>query len=679
MAKKKSDANQPEIIDIDAAAAPEVPGTAAETAAGTGSGKSGKNKQSYASYRARATQNRRGPGRTVRGAFGGGGRGGSGRPGAPVEKAKDFKGSLKKLLRYLGRYRLALVFVAVFAIASTVFSIVGPKILGTATTELFEGIMGQIAGSGAGPDFTAIANTLVFLVGLYLLSACFQFVQGWVMTRVSNNVCFNLRRDINEKISRLPLAYFDRVATGDVMSHFTNDVDAIQQNLSQSVTQVITSIAMLVGILAMMFSISWVMALIAIVTLPVSAAVIALIVKRSQKHFVAQQDYLGEVNGLVEESYGGHAIVKAFNGEAAAVADFDRSNSTLYNSAWRANFLSGLMMPIMNIISNLGYVVVCIIGASLAIRGSITVGDIQAFIQYMRNFQQPIVQVSQISNILQQTMAGAERIFAFLEEDEIVPDVADSEAVKPAEVEASVRFDHVCFGYDPEAPVIRDFSATVKPGEKIAIVGHTGAGKTTVVKLLERFYDVDSGAILIGGHDIRSFKRNDLRSLTGMVLQDTWLFNGSVADNIRYGKLDATDEEVREAARIAQADHFIRTLPAGYQMELNEEATNVSLGQKQLLTIARAVLHNPQILILDEATSSIDTRTELLIQKAMDNLMAGRTSFIIAHRLSTIKNADLILVMENGDIVEQGSHAELLARGKAYAELYNSQFDVGEG
>jgi ATP-binding cassette subfamily B protein len=602
------------------------------------------------------------------------GRGGPTRNMMPGEKPQDFKGTFTKLLRYLGRHKIAVLVVIIFAMISTVFSILGPKILGEATTTLFEGVMAQVAGIGDGVDFAAIGRILLVLAALYGISALFQFVQGFVMAGVANRICYSMRRDIDEKIMRLPFSYYDKVATGDVMSRITNDVDAIQQSLNQSVTQVITSITSLIGILIMMFSISWVMTLIALLILPLSAGVIALIVGRSQKHFFAQQEHLGVVNGLVEENYGAHTIVRAFNGEERSLEQFSQSNDTLYNAAWRANFLSGMMMPIMNIIGNLGYVVVCVVGAWLAIQGRITVGDIQAFMQYMRNFQQPIVQLSQISNVMQQTMAAAERIFGFLEEGEIVPDVSVEEAVDPTNVRGAVSFEHVRFGYDADKPVIQDFSATAAPGQKVAIVGHTGAGKTTIVKLLMRFYDVDEGAILVDGHDIRQFRRDDLRSLFGMVLQETWLYNASIADNIRYGKLDATDEEVRAAARVAQADHFISTLPDGYDMELNEEASNVSQGQKQLLTIARAVLHDPRILILDEATSSVDTRTELLIQKAMDNLMAGRTSFIIAHRLSTIKNADLILVMADGDIVEQGSHAELLAASGHYATLYNSQF-----
>jgi ATP-binding cassette subfamily B protein len=614
--------------------------------------------------------------RRPRGLFGGHGPGGGGpaRNMMQGEKPRDFKGTFLKLLRYLGKHKAAVLVVIIFAMASTVFSILGPKVLGEATTTLFEGIMAQIAGTGGGVDFAAIARILLFLATLYLLSAVFQFVQGFIMVGVANRVCYSLRRDIDEKIMRLPFSYYDRVATGDVMSHITNDVDAIQQSLSQSITQVITSVTSIVGILIMMFSISWVMTVIALFILPLSMGVVALIVRRSQKHFFAQQEYLGEVNGMVEENFGAHTIVRAFNGETRALEQFSQSNDTLYNAAWRANFLSGMMMPIMNIIGNLGYVVVCVVGAWLALQGRITVGDIQAFMQYMRSFQQPIVQLSQISNVLQQTTAAAERIFGFLEEEELVPEVSAEEAVDPTDVRGAVSFEHVHFGYTADKPVIHDFSAAVAPGQKIAIVGHTGAGKTTIVKLLMRFYDVDEGAILVDGHDIRQFRRDDLRSLFGMVLQETWLYNASIADNIRYGKLDATDEEVRAAARVAQADHFISTLPDGYDMVLNEEASNVSQGQKQLLTIARAVLHDPKILILDEATSSVDTRTELLIQKAMDNLMAGRTSFIIAHRLSTIKNADLILVMVEGDIVEQGSHAELLAAGGHYATLYNSQF-----
>jgi len=620
-----------------------------------------------------------------RGTPGGSGRNSGGERGGgpmanimPGKKAKDFKGTIKKLLRYLSGYRLAILVVIIFAIASTVFSIVGPKVMGNATTELFNGIMGQIAGTSSGPDFTAIGSILLLLIGLYAVSSLFQFIQGFIMAGVSNKISFQLRRDIDAKIMRLPFSYYDKVETGDVMSRITNDVDAINQSLGQSITQIVTSITSLIGILIMMFSISWVMTVVALLTLPLSMGVLALIVGKSQKHFDSQQQYLGKVNGQVEENFGAHTVVKAFNGEAAALEQFEENNNILYNAAWRANFLSGLMMPIMNVIGNLGYVVACIIGGWLAITGSIAVGDIQAFIQYMRNFQQPITQVAQISNVLQQTMAAAERVFTFLEEPEEVADVCAEQRANPATVDGSVTFDHIHFGYSADKTVINDFSAVVRPGQKIAIVGPTGAGKTTIVKLLMRFYDVESGTILVGGRDIREFARDDLRTLFGMVLQDTWLYSASIAENIRYGKLDATDEEVHQAARVAQADRFISTLPDGYDLVLNEEVSNVSQGQKQLLTIARAVLHDPKILILDEATSSVDTRTELLIQKAMDNLMAGRTSFIIAHRLSTIRNADLIVVMDNGDIVEQGSHEELLAANGFYATLYNSQFDIDD-
>ena len=597
----------------------------------------------------------------------------------PAEKPKDFKGSFIKLLSYLGGYKLAIVVVMIISVVSTVLGTVTPRIMGRATTELFEGVMRQISNSGAGPDFNIIGSVLLLMIVLNLISALFQLVQSFIMTYISNRICYSLRRDIDQKIARLPLNYFDRVSTGDVMSRITNDVDTVQNSINQSITQVISMITTMIGTLVMMISISWLMTAISIAFLPLSGFLVAFIVKRSQKHFVNQQTYLGEVNGLVEENYGAFTIVKAFNREKSVTEEFNVSNENLYNAGWKSNFISGLMMPITGFIGNIGYVIVCIIGAWLAIQKAITLGDIQAFIQYQRSFQMPITQISQISSMMQSTMAGAERIFTFLAEDELTPDVSDAEAVDPATIEASVHFENVRFGYNPEIVVIKDFSAEVLPGQKIAIVGHTGAGKTTIVKLLERFYDMDSGSIKIGGHDIRNFKRSDLRSLMGMVLQDTWLFNGTIADNIRYGKLNATDEEVREAARISQADHFIRTLPNSYQMELNEAASNVSQGQKQLLTIARAVLHDPKILILDEATSSIDTRTEIQIQKAMDNLMVGRTSFIIAHRLSTIKNADLILVIDNGDIVEQGTHEELLANDGHYASLYNSQFESIDG
>ncbi|MDR1089187.1 MAG: ABC transporter ATP-binding protein/permease [Coriobacteriales bacterium] len=607
-----------------------------------------------------------------------------GRPGGPLggmmggDKPKDLRGTLRKLIRYLGSYKLALLCVAIFAIASTVFNIIGPKLMGGATTELFEGIMAQIAGTGTGPDFSVIGTILLSTLALYVVAALFQFVQGLIMASVANKISYRMRRDIDAKILRLPFSYYDKVSTGDVMSHITNDVDAINQSLSQSITQIITSVATLIGVIVMMLSISWQMTLAALLTLPFSVGIIGIIVSKSQRHFGDQQKYLGRVNGSVEEHFGAHSVVQAFNGQRRAQEEFEKNNTILFSSAWKANFLSGLMMPLMNVVGNIGYVLVCIIGAWMAIGGNMQVGNIQAFIQYMRNFQQPIVQAAQISNILQQTIAAAERVFTFLDEDEVVADVPGALVADPASIKGAVDFEHVRFGYTPEKTIIKDFSAAVAPGAKIAIVGPTGAGKTTIVKLLERFYDVDSGAILVDGSDIREYERKGLRSLFGMVLQDTWLYSDTIAENIRFGRLDATDEEVRHAAAVAQADHFIQTLPGSYGMVVNEEASNISQGQKQLLTIARAVLHDPRILILDEATSSVDTRTELLIQKAMDNLMAGRTSFIIAHRLSTIKNADLILVLDDGDIVEQGSHEELLARNGFYAMLYNSQFDVGE-
>lgn len=610
--------------------------------------------------------------------------GGGGHPGGPLgsmggdEKAKDFKGTVAKLLAYLGSYKIALAVVALVAIASTVFNIIGPKLLGGATTELFNGIMAQIAGSGSGPNFEVIATILLSTLALYCASALFQFAQGFIMAGIANKISYRMRKDIDAKIMRLPFSYYDRVATGDVMSHITNDVDAINQSLSQSITQIITSVATLIGVVIMMLSISWQMTLAALLTLPLSIGIIGAIVKKSQKHFSAQQKYLGVVNGAVEENFGAYSVVQAFNGQERAQTMFEQSNRTLYAAAWKANFLSGLMMPLMSFVGNIGYVLVCIIGASMALGGSMQVGDIQAFIQYMRNFQQPLVQAAQISNILQQTIAAAERVFTLLEEEEVPSDSPDLVKVEPSDIEGAVSFEKVRFGYTPEKPVIKNFSADVAPGDKIAIVGPTGAGKTTIVKLLERFYEVDKGTIRIDGCNIYEYRVNDLRDFFGMVLQDTWLYSDTVAENIRYGKLDASDAEVRAAAAAAQADRFIQTLPNGYDMIINEEASNISQGQKQLLTIARAVLHDPRILILDEATSSVDTRTELLIQKAMDNLMAGRTSFIIAHRLSTIKNADLILVMDEGDIVEQGTHEELLAQKGFYSMLYNSQFDMGE-
>ena len=587
----------------------------------------------------------------------------------PGEKAKDFQGTLKKMIAFMGRFKAALVVVLVFAIGSTVFNIIGPKVLSTATTELFNGIVAKIDGSG-GINFDAIAQILLFTLGLYLLSAACSFVQGWIMSSVSQRTSYQLRRSIAEKIDRMPMGYFERNSVGDTLSRITNDVDTLGQSLNQGVTQLITSVTTIVGVLVMMLTINPLMTLITVVILPVSVVLIMVVVKRSQKFFLAQQRTLGEINGLVEETFSGHAIVKAFNREDGTVDNFNETNARLYNSAWKSQFFSGLMQPIMNFVGNLGYVAVAITGSFLAVQGVITVGDIQAFIQYVKNFTQPITQLTQVSNVLQQ-MAAAERIFEFLDEPEEEPDHA---TVTSGEVECEVEFDHVHFGYDPAKPVIEDFSARVTEGQTVALVGPTGAGKTTMVKLLMRFYDVQSGSIKIGGHDIRDFARDDLRSMFGMVLQDTWLFHGTIRDNIRYGKLDATDEEVEAAAKAAYVHHFIQTLPEGFDTEINEDASNISQGQRQLLTIARAILADRRMLILDEATSSVDTRTEERIQKAMDNLMAGRTSFVIAHRLSTIKNADLILVIRDGDIVEQGTHEELLQLGGFYAELYNSQF-----
>ena len=595
---------------------------------------------------------------------------------ASGEKAKDFKGTLKKLLAYLKPHRVAVTFVVIFAIASTVFNIVGPKILGQATTKIFEGVMNMIANTGSGIDFEGIAKILLFLVGLYIISAVFSALQGFLMTGVSMKVTYKLRENTFAKINRLPFKYFDKTSYGEVLSFLTNDIETVNQTLNQSLTQIITSVATVIGILVMMFSISWQMTLVTLCIIPLSFVFIVLVVKRSQKYFSSQQEYLGHINGHIEEIYGGHSVVQAFNNEEEAYKTFEGLNNNLYGSAWKSQFLSSLMQPIMAFIGNLGYVAVCILGGYLAVNGRISVGDIQAFIQYVRQFNQPISQIANMSNIMQMTMAAAERVFTFLAEEEEVPDPQNP--VSPADVQGNVTFDHVHFGYNPNKIIINDFSAQVKEGQKIAIVGPTGAGKTTIIKLLMRFYDVDSGAILVDGHNIKDFRRNDLRSLFGMVLQDTWLYNGTIADNIRYGRLDATDEEVQQAAVAAQVDHFVRTLPDGYSMVLNEEANNVSQGQKQLLTIARAILADPKILILDEATSSVDTRTEILIQKAMDNLMHGRTSFVIAHRLSTIKNADCIFVMKDGDIIEQGTHEEPLARNGFYADLYNSQFEVEE-
>lgn len=586
------------------------------------------------------------------------------------EKATDFRGTMKKLLHFMGKYKIALVIVVVFALGSTVFNIIGPKVLSTATTELFEGITAKIAGTG-GINFDAVGVILLTTLILYAVSAACSFVQGWIMTRVVQGTCFELRRRIAAKIDALPVGYFEKTSTGDVLSRITNDVDTLGMNLNASVTQLITGVATVLGVVIMMLSISPIMTLVALIIIPVSLLIVSVVVKRSQKYFRMQQNRLGAINGQVEETFSGHAVVRAFGKEDEVVEKFRQTNEELRESAWKSQFLSGLLMPIMTFVSNLGYVVVAVVGALFAIQGRITVGDIQAFIQYMKNFTQPLTQLAQISNVLQQMAAAAERVFEFLDAEEEKDEPAK---ILAAEVKDNVEFVHVSFSYEPGKPVITDFSASVKEGQTVAIVGPTGAGKTTMVKLLMRYYDVDSGAIRIGGHDVREFDRNDLRSMVGMVLQDTWLFKGTIRENIRYGNLEATDEQVEAAAKAAFADHFIRTLPGGYEMEINEDASNISQGQRQLLTIARAILADRRMLILDEATSSVDTRTEELIQRAMDRLMHGRTSFVIAHRLSTIRNADLILVVQNGNIVEQGNHTELLARGGAYANLYNSQF-----
>ena len=589
------------------------------------------------------------------------------------EKAKDFKGTMKKLISYLSPYKLAILLVIVFAIGSSVFNIVGPKILGNATTKIFEGLVSKVSNSGGGIDFDAIFRTLTILASLYIISSIFSFIQTFITSDISQKVSYNLRKSISEKINKLPLNYYDRKTNGEVLSRVTNDIDAISQNLNQILSQMITSATTLIGVLIMMLSISVTMTLVSLIVIPLSLVMIMLVVKKSQKHFRAQQEYLGHTNGHIEEMYSGHNIMKAFNGEEKAIEEFDKLSDTLYNSAWKSQFLSGMMMPIMTFIGNLGYVIVAIMGGFLAIRNKIQVGDILAFIQYVRSFMQPIAQTAQIANVMQQTAAAAERVFEFLEEEEVVEDVKNP--ISTEGIEGAVEFDHVRFGYNEDKIIINDFSINIKPGQKVAIVGPTGAGKTTIVKLLMRFYELNGGKILIDGHDYRDFTRNDLRKIFGMVLQDTWLFNGSIMENIRYGRLDASDEEVIEAAKLAHAHHFIKTLADGYNMEINEEADNISQGQKQLLTIARAILSDPKILILDEATSSVDTRTEVLIQQAMENLMEGRTSFIIAHRLSTIKNADVILVMKDGDIVEQGTHEELLKSKGFYSELYNSQFE----
>lgn len=599
-------------------------------------------------------------------------RGPMGRGMQPGEKPKDLKKSVKKLMQYIAKYKIGIFIVMLFAAFSTIFNVAGPKILGKATTALSEGLMKKIQGTGS-IDFHKIGLILLIVLALYLASALFSFVQGWIMTGITQKVCYRLRREISEKINRMPMKYFESRTYGEVLSRITNDVDTLGQGLNQSITTIITSVATLIGVLVMMLSISPLMTLIALVILPISMGLIALVTRKSQKYFHAQQEYLGHINGQVEEVYGGHLVVKAFNHEKETIEEFERTNRILYNSAWKSQFLSGMMQPIMMFVGNLGYACVALTGGLLAIKNVITIGDIQAFIQYVKNFTQPIQQIAQVINMVQSMSAASERVFEFLEEEEEI-----QLAEQPADISkvtGEVTFDHVGFGYQPEQPIIHDFSAHVESGQKIAIVGPTGAGKTTMVKLLMRFYDVDRGSIRLNDRDIRDFNRRDLRDAFGMVLQDTWLFKGTIMENIRYGRLDATDEEVIAAAKAARAHHFIQTLPGGYQMELNEDASNVSQGQKQLLTIARAILADNKILILDEATSSVDTRTEIEIQKAMDNLMKGRTSFVIAHRLSTIRNADLILVMKDGDIIEQGDHDTLLAANGFYANLYNSQFE----
>ena len=593
-------------------------------------------------------------------------------PGAmmPGEKAKDFKGTMRKLIAYLSRFLPAVIFVLICAALSTVFAIFGPKILGNATTKLFEGLIATLTGTGS-IDFAAIGQILLFLATLYGISALLMYMQGWVMSGIATKLSYSMRRDISNKIDKMPLSYFDRVPHGEVLSRITNDVDTVTQTLNQSLSQIVSNVTTMIGVLIMMITISPVLTLVALCILPVSVVIVMNVVKRSQPFFQRQQEYLGHVNGHVEEMYGAHTVVSAFNGEEESIAQFEALNDRLYHAAWKSQFLSGMMMPLMNFAGNLGYVGICVLGGFLSLNGTITVGDIQAFIQYVRQFTQPINQIANISNVLQQTAAAAERVFAFLEEEE----TADAAAsVKPEEITGEVSFDHVRFGYVPEKTIIHDFSTLVRPGQKVAIVGPTGAGKTTIVKLLMRFYDVSDGSIQLSGHDLRTLPRNELRSFFGMVLQDTWLYNGTIRENIRYGRLDASDEDVLAAAKAAQVDHFVRTLPEGYDTVLNEEASNISQGQKQLLTIARTIISDPKILILDEATSSVDTRTEVSIQKAMDHLTEGRTSFIIAHRLSTIRNADMILVMKDGDIVETGTHEALLEKGGFYAELYNSQF-----
>lgn len=594
-----------------------------------------------------------------------------GGPGRMPEKAKDFKGSIGKLIKYIGRYKIAIFAVIIFATVATIFNVIGPKTLGKATTELSNGLMAKISGTG-GMNFDKIAQILLFVLGLYLISVLFSFLQGWIMTEITQKVCYKLRKEISEKINRMPMKYFESRTYGEVLSRITNDVDTLGQGLNQSITTIITSFATMIGVLVMMLSISFWMTLIALVILPISAFLVSLVVKKSQKFFKTQQEYLGRINGQIEETYGGHLVVKSFNKEEDMIKQFNETNDILYKSAWKSQFFSGMMHPVMMFVGNLGYASVALAGGFMAINGTITIGDIQAFIQYVKNFTQPITQIAQVISQVQSMAAASERVFEFLSEEEEEQIAANP--VKIDNISGAVEFKNVQFGYKKDQIIIHDFSAKVKPGQKIAIVGPTGAGKTTMVKLLMRFYDVNSGAILLDGHNIKDFNRRELRDAFGMVLQDTWLYKDTIMENIRYGRLDATDEEVIKAAKAAYANHFIETLPNGYQMELNEDASNVSQGQKQLLTIARAILANNPVLILDEATSSVDTRTEHQIQKAMDNLMKGRTSFIIAHRLSTIKDADLILVMKDGDIIEQGNHEELLAKQGFYADLYNAQW-----
>ncbi|UJA30396.1 ABC transporter ATP-binding protein [Clostridium sporogenes] len=602
---------------------------------------------------------------------------GNGGPMGAVEKAKDFKGTMKNLGKYIMPYKMSIIFVIVLAIGSAAFSIVGPKILGKATTKLFEGLVQKVTGvKGALIDFDYIGKIIILLLVLYIISAIFSFVQGYIMSSVAQKISYEFRREISEKINRMPIKYFDNKTHGEVLSRVTNDVDTVSQTLNQSMSQIITSVVTIIGVLIMMLSISWQMTIVALLILPISMMIIMLVVKKSQKYFKAQQEDLGNINGHVEEIYGGHNIMKAFNREQEAIEEFDKINDKLYSSAWKSQFLSGMMMPIMSFIGNIGYVLVSILGGWLAIKKTIEVGDILSFIQYVRSFTQPISQVAQIANVLQSTAASAERVFEFLEEEEEVKETENP--VKLQKVSGEVEFKNVKFGYNQDKIIINDFSARIKPGQKVAIVGPTGAGKTTIIKLLMRFYDVNKGGIFIDGHNINDFKRADLRKMFGMVLQDTFLFTGTIKENIAYGKLGASDEEIIKAAKSAHVHNFVETLPNGYDMELNEEASNISQGQKQLLTIARAILSDPKILILDEATSSVDTRTELLIQKAMENLMEGRTSFIIAHRLSTIRDADLILVMKDGDIIEQGNHEELLKGKGFYYSLYNSQFENAE-